>query len=305
MFSVLTATKEFDDPFVGSRWLNERGLHGVRVKAAYAMPHIRRLFCRQPAGIVDRALLEEGVAVVPNLLPEDHFKRLRDEVRARCEAVRAVCPIPQSSDPGFQPKIKHDWGFDRFDGSTLNRFIGLDQKSAPLAQELARSSIINDFSRFVTGARARPSAMMIYETHQGDEALSHDIQKDFHRDTFFPAMKSWYFLEDVELDDGPFEYVLGSHRLTEARLQWEAAQANAAIEERLKTGRAGGSSFRITLNEIKQLGYLEPSVMTVKANTLVMANTFGFHRRGDAIAGRHRLALYTASRPSPFLPVIF
>ena len=34
-----------------------------------------------------------------------------------------------------------------------------------------------------------------------------------HRDTFFRALKFWFFLRPVQREDGPFEYVPGSHRL--------------------------------------------------------------------------------------------
>ena len=39
------------------------------------------------------------------------------------------------------------------------------------------------------------------------------------------------------------------------------------------------------------------------ANTLVLADVFGFHRRGAAVPGRQRLALYGWNRQYPFLPI--
>ena len=38
------------------------------------------------------------------------------------------------------------------------------------------------------------------------------------------------------------------------------------------------------------------------ANNLVLADVFDFHRRGAAVPGRQRLALYGWNRPYPFLP---
>jgi hypothetical protein len=43
--------------------------------------------------------------------------------------------------------------------------------------------------------------------------------------------------------------------------------------------------------------------LQVKANTLVIANTHGFHRRGEAPAGSSRLEIYASSRTNPFLPL--
>ena len=39
------------------------------------------------------------------------------------------------------------------------------------------------------------------------------------------------------------------------------------------------------------------------ANTLVLADVFGFHRRGSALPGRQRLSIYGWNRPYPFLPI--
>ena len=39
------------------------------------------------------------------------------------------------------------------------------------------------------------------------------------------------------------------------------------------------------------------------ANTLVLADVFGFHRRVAAVPGRLRLALNGWNRPYPFLPI--
>ena len=44
-----------------------------------------------------------------------------------------------------------------------------------------------------------------------------DPQTDLHIDTFHPTVKAFYFLTDVADDEGPFVYVPGSHRLTDAR----------------------------------------------------------------------------------------
>src|SRR3546814_16690873 len=48
-----------------------------------------------------------------------------------------------------------------------------------------------------------------------------DPQTALHSDTFHPTMKAWFFLHDVADDEGPFQYVPGSHRLTPERIAWE------------------------------------------------------------------------------------
>ena len=43
-------------------------------------------------------------------------------------------------------------------------------------------------------------------------------------------------------------------------------------------------------------------MFTVPANTLIIGDTHGFHRRGDAVPGTERFAVYGGMRRSPFIP---
>ena len=86
--------------------------------------------------------------------------------------------------------------------------------------------------------------------------------------------------------------------MTKKRLQWErdfsiqAARTNA------------GGSFRISEDELHQIGCAPVKTYTVKANTLVMADVRGFHARGPALrAGAQRLSIYGNIRPWPFAPL--
>src|SRR5699024_7157417 len=51
------------------------------------------------------------------------------------------------------------------------------------------------------------------------------------------------------------------------------------------------------------LGLPPPKAFAVPRNTLVIADTSGIHRRGEASEAGARLEIWAFSRPSPFLPV--
>ena len=51
------------------------------------------------------------------------------------------------------------------------------------------------------------------------------------------------------------------------------------------------------------MGLPAPAPVLVKANTLVLADTQGFHCRGEALDGRERSAIYVFMRTNPFNPV--
>jgi hypothetical protein len=127
-----------------------------------------------------------------------------------------------------------------------------------------------------------------------------DPQTALHADTFHPTVKAWLFLTDVAEDAGPFTYVPGSHRLTPRRLEWEQQMSLAA---RLSpNGDTRQGSFRIERHELAALGLPEPRNFAVPANTLVVADTFGFHARGPSRGRSLRVEIWAYGRRSPFVP---
>jgi len=120
-------------------------------------------------------------------------------------------------------------------------------------------------------------------------------------DTFHPTAKAWLFLTDVAEEDGPFVYVPGSHRLTQARLDWEQ-RMSVAVSAGAGDGNTRHGSFRISVDMIEQLGLPPPMKLPVPANTLVVADTFGFHARGGSMRPSSRVEVWGFARRSPFLP---
>jgi len=245
------------------------------------------------------ALRQDGIAVIENFLPREEFHRVRSEAQRAVEDVERAVPVRQRLEPGFGAQEPHPWGFDRFDGGTLNRFIDIDPASMPAVFSLAHSPRLARLCRVGLGMHRPPRRSMIYLTVHGDETANHDIQKDLHRDTFFRKMKYWYFLDPVTADDGPFVYAPGSHRLTPERLRWEGAQA----ERQGMPGFFVDGAYRISEVELAEMGLEPPRAVEVAANTLVIADTFGFHRRGNARPGSRRLSIYGQKKPWPFAPV--
>jgi hypothetical protein len=127
-----------------------------------------------------------------------------------------------------------------------------------------------------------------------------DPQAALHADTFHPTAKLWLFLTDVGPDDGPFIFVPGSHQLNKQRLEWEYRQSISARDDCRHHHSLG--SFRIDAAELKALGYADPIIMAVPANTLVIANTFGFHQRAPSLRSTVRVELHGGLRRNPFIP---
>ena len=125
-----------------------------------------------------------------------------------------------------------------------------------------------------------------------------DVQKVFHTDIFFPAIKYWYFPNEVKEEYGPFQYVEKSVDLTQKLLDFYYEQSILISEDkwdrsRDKSHREG--SMRIMNEEIDKLGLIRRSV-PVKANTLVVANVAGFHARGHCTVPHIRDAVHGSIR---------
>ena len=127
-----------------------------------------------------------------------------------------------------------------------------------------------------------------------------DPQTNLHSDTFHPSVKAWLFLTDVAEDEGPFVYVPGSHQITQQRLNWEHEKALSITEKTDAMTRRG--SFRVKAEELLSMGYAQPKAFAVKANTLVVADTYGFHARGQSTHASTRIELWAYARRNPFLP---
>jgi len=125
-----------------------------------------------------------------------------------------------------------------------------------------------------------------------------DIQKVCHSDVFYPCVKYWYFPDAVEEDQGPFLFARNSVELNYDRLDFHYTQSVEVVKDtwdRRRNKGHGEGSFRAIGDDLEKMNLkLEP--ITCKPNTLVIANTSGFHCRGDAKQRHIRSALHGAIR---------
>ena len=278
---LATGTKSFErNPVIGSRWLNERGLHTARVRLAGRIAEMRRRRLASLVSEADRAAFEQdGFVIRPNFLPDAEFAELLRQVKAYRGILREIG-----------------------EGDTILRKIALDPKTLaalPALGRLLRHPEWRGLIRYIGSRDAEPVVWIqsiLRHAHEGPA----DPQTSLHADTFHPTVKAWLFLTDVAADAGPFTYVPGSHRLTPERLDWERRMSLAAPSSRDADTRQG--SFRIEPGELAALGLAEPRIFAVPANTLIVADTFGFHARGPSAGRSVRVEIWAYGRRSPFVP---
>ena len=295
IFSVFSKDKSFALPIIGSPLLNKCGLHTFRIRLADVLLQLRRFQVSGFSRPVEYAEFKQnGVLALKGFLPEAEFQQLLAEIKSTMLAVDKDSPIQNYGDQGFGQKHAFDWGFDRYDGDTLNRFYSITD-SQPHTRAFINNPRLKKLTSYLAGTYHDESKYDLYKLHHGKENQNADSQKLIHRDTFHSAIKLWYFLEDVKDEHGPFHYAAGSNRMTKDRLAWEKQRS---IKHSLENK---GGAFRISDSELKKLDDGKLKGYPVKANTLVIADIRGFHCRGAALENQDRISIYANIRPSPYL----
>ena len=276
---VASGAKSFENPVLGSPALNRRGLHVARVRAAMEAADRRRL----------------GLT---RMLPAEHREHFAANGYVRWDDF-----LPGEVFRGALAEIERG-GFERHDmrqGRTVTRRALIDDaelRDRPNLLAAKNDPRLRDAVRYVASTGGEPllTLQIVLAGASGDA----DPQTMLHADTFHPIAKAWLFLRDVGERDGPFQYVPGSHRMTPERYAWERelSENPGAIAD--VYARRG--SLRVAEDDLPALGYGPPVPMVVRANTLVVADTHGFHSRVHSPDATVRIEIYASLRRNPYLP---
>ncbi|MCJ2188348.1 phytanoyl-CoA dioxygenase family protein [Novosphingobium beihaiensis] len=278
---LLTGAKSFlDNPLIGSRRLNARGLHVKRVKLAASLCAWRRRRLAHKVRPEWRAAFDrDGFVMIPNVVPPEQFPTLRRALLAYEGPAREMRQ-----------------------GDAITRRMAIDPAmlaAIPALRTLLERKDIVALFHYAASFRTTPlHYIQTIVSHDGSNEA--DPQETIHADSFHSSLKAWLFLNPVAGDEGPFTYVRGSHRFTPERLAWEhrRAQADPHTIDRLS---ARGSP-RVTEAERTSMNLPAPEALAVPGNTLVVADTVGFHARGASARPSERVEIWSYARRNPFLP---
>ncbi len=206
-------------------------------------------------------LLREGVAIVPNYWTADEC------AAGRAEIDRLIADYPNA--------------VRRFSGGADKRMFGVEMVSEVLAR------FHND--PFLIGVGEAHGGLELYNFATlgaridaiGDNNGSGD---GWHRDGFGFQYKSIIYLSDVDDDNGPYEYIPGSHK------HWRAVMHTAL------GGLPPAPQSRFEAAEVDRLArrLLTPARRhPARQGTLILTNTAGIHRGAPLRAGtRYALTNY-------------
>jgi hypothetical protein len=279
---LVTSAKSFlDNPILGSPRLNARGLHVGRVKLAAALcSWRRRRLARKVRPEWREAFDRDGFVAIRDVVPPAEFPALRAAILAYQGPAREMRQ-----------------------GDAITRRLAIDPGMLgviePLRALLAREDLAALF-HYVASFRTTPlHYIQTIVSHDGGEHGA-DPQEALHADSFHSSLKAWLFLNPVGADEGPFTYVPGSHRFTRERLEWEHRRSLAdphAIDRLSARG-----SPRVSARDLAAMKLAPPEALAVPGNTLVVADTLGFHARGASLRSGERVEIWSYARRNPFLP---
>lgn len=282
VLQLFTGYKSFlDNPLIGSRRLNARGLHVWRVRAADGLCRWRRRrLARHVRPDWLAAFERDGFVAIPDAVPPAEFPALRAAILFYEGPAREMVQ-----------------------GDAITRRLAIDP--AMLAQIpalrtlLARKDIVSLFN-YVASFKTTPLHYIQTIVSGIDDTPDADPQETIHADSFHASLKSWLFLNPVAADEGPFCYVRGSHRFTAERLAWERLRslADPTAIDRLS---ARGSP-RVDAADLAAMDLPPAEGLAVAGNTLVVADTVGFHARGLCEKPGERVEIWSYARRNPFVP---
>lgn len=277
----MTAAKSFrDNPILGSKRLNRMGLHTARMRLAHALAwrrrkgmerHVPPEYCAQ--------FQKNGFIVIPDYLDAEQFAALSEQIFSTKAPAREMVQ-----------------------GDTVTRRIAIGEdylRRVPGMRGLIDDPKWRRLMHYVSSYATEPLYYIqtILKMPAGGDP---DPQTNMHADTFHPTMKAWFFLHDVGADEGPLVYVPGSHMATRRRLAWEKARSIDASDAPDFYSSRG--SLRVDPAELAGLGLPPPRSFAVSANTLVIADTCGFHARAASTGENRRIEIWAYSRRNPFYP---
>lgn len=256
----------FDPPrrFAGGFILNLLGYHFLRIlflNGSVALRKRRKVADAEREKIL-RAVLRDGAVVIPDYFPADVFRAIKEECAAkeldvfneRAPRMLRSAFVAEGKKPDA-PLLEKHMARDPFCADIVSAVLRQDVSAVPTVQVERSWTDAEDLGKPTT-----------------------DKADNLHFDVCYPTLKCFLYLNDVDEKNAAFSYVFGSHRMTWARAWMEHVMG-------LKFWFWDEESQLHVTPEVPA-SFIEARGMKVvplagKANTLIIANTMGFHQRGQ------------------------
>lgn len=267
---------------VGSVWGNQLGLQVFRTASQYLLFKARPRSVHADISECVKAIETNGIATIENFLEPSHFAEVRAEFDDSFKELE-LRPYKNATDAKLH--------------RTQITLAQATHGSSKILEYFQRNDRLNRIASAIVRRKISRPPDVHLDWYQGDNAAmtDNDVENILHADLHTTTIKMFFYLEDVDETNGAFVYAKGSHRLTLNRLRHEYELS--VRQAKLRKGMPVDASLLETRgNEVRnvihprhrQLMEVKETQMCVRANTLVIANNMGFHRRGEFLSDRPR-----------------
>ena len=266
---------------------NKLGVPVLRTLLADILIKLRRLKNCRPKDDYEKKLIEDGIVVIPNFLPDEDFKELKSEFDNNISISENVKIVKKGS---MQVNIR------KVEKNEYEKFPAM--KKFARNKQLIRLISVGEGIKVVDELKKFDLEKTIF----GDPDKDTDGNVPFHADIHFHSHKVLYYMSDVKEEGGPFIYCKNSHLNNFDRLWFEFKRGqlkDAHIEGWRIQQHLDKKFFNNYFSKLKNQEYK----VACPANTLVIANVHGFHKRGESISGVERSLIRIPYRYNPLGPM--
>jgi hypothetical protein len=271
--------------FAGGPLSNRLGLQVLRAVKEQLLWSARPVQVGANIAHAYEAIERDGIVVIPNFLPDPDFQRVVDEYRrSRSDPARSETP--------FGPNL------------TSEHVLATDFPGQyPDTMRLLRDSdFLLDLASAVSRRRRtyKPHVefFTVYKPQPSAECVDLDPTQFAHPDRHYPFIKAFLYLSDVGYDDGPFSYARGSHKLSLDRLRFEYehsvtwAEHGSSRGDRTIERRPFDERLAACVENFMRSQEMPCEPIVGQANTLIVSNNQGFHKRVSLKSNRARSMVY-------------
>ncbi len=219
--------------------------------AARSRSFVRRLQLSSQQERILRQLQENGVALVKDFYPREQCEFLKEKLEGYLKEAQGDKDFESGAYLRYYDFMDYDQGVRR---------IHHVEKEIPELVEFRHNKFVLDIASAYFG---KPMFSQILISQHN--VVTNGTNRYHHVDQFGKQFKSFLYLEDVDLNKGPFTYILGSHRNHYIRLKKQII------------GNKIGSPTSFYEEDVKNILNRE-TAFCGSAGSLLLADVRGIHR---------------------------
>ena len=280
--------REPRDIVVGGAIANALGLQLARIAKDTLAFRLRATEVPERVRVAAAELDREGILVIPNFLPEDAFSAVQREL--------ATSLTDHPSD------WRHISFGKNFSASNLYA-TDFPERYPAMCTHVQKNDFLLQLACAVS--RRRPT----YWPHVDVQRLTKedwksphtdlDYNQYMHSDRHYPFVKAFLYMTDVDAETAPYTFARRTHKMwSVARLRYEYRFSNRFVRARrgryARTGEQliADRALRELADEFLSDVDATPEPVVGRANTLIISNNQGFHRRGELRGDRPRMMMF-------------